>query len=74
MCDGLILQMEASGAIAMIQQDRFSDLKRMFTLFKLVPSTVRLLMDTMKTMLVSEGTALMQDQERLKVSGCPHFY
>ena len=59
--------MEASGAIAMIQQDRFFDLKRMFTLFKLVPSTVRLLMDTMKAMLVTEGSALMQDQERLKV-------
>lgn len=40
----------------------------MFTLFKLVPSTVRMLMDTLKTLLNSEGTALMQDQERLKVS------
>lgn len=42
------------------------DLKRMFNLFKLVPSTVRMLMDTFKTLLVTDGTALMQDQERLK--------
>ncbi len=44
-----------------------TDLKRMFGLFKLVPSTVRMLMDTMKGLLVAEGGSLMQDQERLKV-------
>ncbi len=44
-----------------------ADLKRMFTLFKLVPSTVRMLMDTVKAILLAEGNALMQDQERQKV-------
>lgn len=39
----------------------------MFTLFKLVPATVRMLMDTMKTILLGEGNALMHDQERQKV-------
>lgn len=59
--------MESSGAIAMIQQDRYADLKRMFSLFKLVPATVRMLMETLKNLLLAEGNALMQDQERLKV-------
>ena len=50
-----LLNMENSGLIQMIKQDKFSDIKLMFGLFKRCPEALNQLKAVLKTYIVQEG-------------------
>lgn len=62
-----LVNMEGSGAVAMLQGDRFEDLHRMYKLFSLVPHTVLMLRNAMRDLVRDDGKALVMDQEGAKV-------
>ncbi len=63
-----LVEMENSGCVAMFQDDRLDDLRRMYTLFHRVPTTLDILRDFMGTYVKKTGLAIVSDNENQKDS------
>ena len=50
-----LLTMENSGLIQMIKQEKFQDIKLMFSLFKRCPNALDLLKQELKNYIITEG-------------------
>jgi len=57
-----LLNMENSGLIQMIKQEKFQDIKLMFNLFKRCPAALDLFKVTLKQHIVSEGLKLVKNE------------
>lgn len=55
-----LLRMENSGLVNMIQQEKFHDIKLMFSLFKRCPQALDSLKQELKAYIVSEGQKLVR--------------
>ena len=58
-----LLNMENSGLIQMIEQEKFQDIKLMFGLFKRCPNALEMFKQTLKTFIVTEGNKLVKNEE-----------
>lgn len=58
-----LLNMENSGLIQMIEQEKFQDIKLMFGLFKRCPNALDMFKQTLKTFIVTEGNKLVKNEE-----------
>eukprot|EP00249_Psilotum_nudum_P021964 c28319_g1_i1 orf=827-3031(+) len=61
-----LVDMENSGLVSMITDDRYDDLSRMYNLFRLVPSGLLIIRDVMVAHLRETGKQLVMDPETLK--------
>merc|ERR1711998_250446 len=61
-----LVEMENSGCVAMLHDDKVEDLKRMYALFPRVPSTLDCLRNCMCEYVKKIGRELVSDQERVK--------
>ncbi|KAK9814178.1 hypothetical protein WJX72_001668 [[Myrmecia] bisecta] len=61
-----LVEMENSGLIALLEQDKYEDLARMYALFKRVPTGLELLRGMMLEHLKETGKGLVTDPERAK--------
>jgi len=61
-----LVEMETSGCSTMFQEDRIEDLRRMYTLFRRVPSTLDVLRDFMGSYVKKAGLLIVSDSENLK--------
>ncbi|XP_022741881.1 cullin-3A-like [Durio zibethinus] len=61
-----LVQMENSGLVNMIVDDKYKDLGRMDCLFRRVPNGLVLIRDAMTSYIHDTGKQLVTDQERLK--------
>ena len=57
-----LLSMENSGLIQMIKQEKFQDIKLMFSLFKRCPTALDLLKSELKVYIVAEGQKLVRNE------------
>ena len=58
-----LIQMENSGLISMIRNEKYDELALMFELFSKVPESFQALTKHLSSYIVSEGTKLMQDDK-----------
>ncbi|GMH64531.1 hypothetical protein TrST_g105 [Triparma strigata] len=61
-----LVEMDNSGVVTMLENDKVTELMNMYNLFKLVPSTVDILRDAVCDHVKRKGKQLVQDQERVK--------
>lgn len=61
-----LVEMENSGCISMLVDDKTEDLRNMYDLFCRVPSTVDVLRDAVSAHVKKTGKGLVADQERVK--------
>lgn len=61
-----LVQMENSGLVKMIVDDKYEDLGRMYSLFRRVPNGLSLIRDVMTSHIRDTGKELVTDPERLK--------
>ncbi|GKB31515.1 cullin-3A-like protein [Tanacetum coccineum] len=61
-----LVNMENSGLVAMLLDDKYDDLGRMYNLFRRVPNGLTVIRDAMTSHLREFGSQLMCDPERLK--------
>ncbi|GLJ50746.1 hypothetical protein SUGI_1080940 [Cryptomeria japonica] len=61
-----LVHMENSGLVSMLVDDRFDDLRRMYSLFHRVPTGLTTIQDVMTSHLREIGKQLVTDPERLK--------
>lgn len=61
-----LVHMENSGLVNMIVDDKYEDLKRMYTLLRRVPTGLVLIRDVMTSYVRETGKQLVTDLERLK--------
>ncbi|KAJ9540496.1 hypothetical protein OSB04_027002 [Centaurea solstitialis] len=61
-----LVQMENSGLVNMIVDDKYEDLGRMYNLFRRVPNGLGLIRDVMTSHIRETGKQLVTDPERLK--------
>lgn len=61
-----LVEMENSGLVTLLKNDKFEDLTRMYTLFKRVDKGLELMKNTMGAFLKEMGKGLMLDPERTK--------
>mmetsp|Transcript_16824 Transcript_16824/g.22614 ORF Transcript_16824/g.22614 Transcript_16824/m.22614 type:complete len:732 (-) Transcript_16824:417-2612(-) len=61
-----LVDMENSGCVPMLRDDKVEDLKRMYELFSRVPTTLDWLRDCMCRYVKKVGRELVSDQERVK--------
>ncbi|GMI09838.1 hypothetical protein TrRE_jg4936 [Triparma retinervis] len=61
-----LVEMENSGCISMLVDDKTEDLRNMYDLFCRVPSTVDVLRDAVSSHVKKTGKGLVADQERVK--------
>jgi hypothetical protein len=57
-----LLRMENSGIIQMINQEKFHDIKLMFSLFKRCPNALNAIKQELKTYIVAEGQKLVRNE------------
>jgi len=57
-----LLSMENSGLIQMIKQEKYQDIKLMFSLFKRCPTALDLLKSELKVYIVAEGQKLVRNE------------
>lgn len=62
----LLVEMENSGLVSMLMDDKFDDLGRMYSLFKRVSTGLQTIRDVMVTHLRETGRQLVMDPEKLK--------
>eukprot|EP00246_Nothoceros_aenigmaticus_P013947 TRINITY_DN5071_c0_g1_i1.p1 TRINITY_DN5071_c0_g1~~TRINITY_DN5071_c0_g1_i1.p1 ORF type:complete len:736 (-),score=193.26 TRINITY_DN5071_c0_g1_i1:582-2789(-) len=62
----LLVEMENSGLVSMLMDDKFDDLARMYNLFKRVSTGLQTIRDLMVTHLRETGRQLVMDPEKLK--------
>eukprot|EP01041_Mallomonas_annulata_P007028 gene7028-14297_t len=62
----ILIDMDVSGFLNMLQEDKIEDLKRIYRLFLRVPSTLDLLRDAMNEYIKKCGYNIIADQEKLK--------
>ena len=58
-----LLSMENSGLIQMIKQEKFQDIKLMFSLFKRCPNALDLLKQELKNYIITEGQKLVRNTQ-----------
>ncbi|XP_027187618.1 cullin-3A-like isoform X2 [Cicer arietinum] len=61
-----LVHMENSGLVNMLINDKYEDLKRMYNLFRRVPSGLTIVKDVMTSFIRDTGKQLIMDPERLK--------
>jgi len=61
-----LVEMENSGCVSMLKDDKTEDLRSMYDLFCRVPSTVDVLRDAVSSHVKKTGKGLVADQERVK--------
>eukprot|EP00741_Cyanophora_paradoxa_P016671 tig00020934_g16100.t1 len=61
-----LVEMENSGLVAMLKDDKIEDLARMYDLFRRVPQGLNTMRDVLGTHLRAVGKAVVTDEERLK--------
>lgn len=61
-----LVHMENSGLVNMIVDDKYSDLSRMYNLFRRVPTGLQLIRDVMTSHIRETGKQLVTDPEKLK--------
>lgn len=65
----LLLEMENSGLISMLRDDKIDDLKRMYSLYGRVPGGLMLMRDMMSNDVKEIGKAIVTDEEKAKELG-----
>ena len=65
-----LVDMEHSGVVSMLVNDKVDDLKRMYDLFSRVPSTLDCLRDCMCDYVKKSGGQLVSEQEQRKEPVC----
>lgn len=61
-----LVDMEGSGLVPMLQQDKYEDLGRMYTLFRRVEGGLDLMRSVLGDHIKDTGRALINDPERTK--------
>lgn len=61
-----LVDMEGSGAVALMKGDRLAELRKLYQLFSHVPSSLDCLRDAMGVFIRSHGTEIVADPENLK--------
>ena len=61
-----LVHMENSGLVNMLVNDKYEDLKRMYSLFRRVPTGLYIIRDVMTSHIRNTGKQLVTDPERLK--------
>lgn len=64
-----LVEMENSGLISMLRDDKIDDLKRMYSLFGRVPGGLALMRDMMSNDVKEIGKAIVTDEEKAKEQG-----
>jgi cullin 3 len=61
-----LVEMDGSGCICLMRDDKMEDLKRMYVLFSRVPSTLDILRASMGKYIKQLGLAIVADQDNVK--------
>ena len=61
-----LVEMDSSGCVCLMRDDKMDDLKRMYALFSRIPSTLDILRDAMGKYIKQCGLAIVADQDTVK--------
>ena len=61
-----LVEMDSSGCVCLMRDDKMDDLKRMYALFSRIPSTLDILRDAMGKYIRQCGVAIVADQDTVK--------